>query len=427
VSKEAILSLDIGTVNLKTLAITTYGKQLWLSKRNISKTQTPRKLWTKILNEIMEIPSSIRSNIKVITITSHGPSFVVKTYDNRENIEPYYKQISNVNVKSQLNFHEIKLLSIVNNYNVKKVKWILGLKEYIAYRFTNIATYDKLELREKELRKHVKELESKIFAKGHDCMKPIGYIRKSLSKKLGLKEKVSVIVAPTDAICSLIGVGCLDIGCTNLNLGYTVTLLNIANGNSKNECDVIGYLLRKNVSLRIDSVIIGHAISFAKKVFSANSSTQINNDLSLIIPMIRKGMSYKTTISAINISHDFTYAKALRTIITTALLYLSLNSTDKKLGKIRLSGGLVSDEIAKLVSNIFDTEVQIPKNIESSVLGASFIGISYLNNEDLATTVKRNVEIEKIFTPSREETVKYSKYLEVFRKIYDILVEAFLN
>jgi len=426
--KETILSLDIGTVNLKTLAITTYGEQLWLSRRNISKIQSPRKLWIKILNEIMEIPASIRSNVKAITITSHGPSFVVKTYDNREIIEPYYKQVGNVSVKSQLNFHEIKLLSVVNNYNVKKIKWILGLKEYVAYKFTNIATYGKLELREKKLRKYVKELDSKIFVKEHDCMNPIGYVRKGLSKKLGLKGEVSVIVAPTDATCSLIGVGCLDVGCSNLNLGYTATLLNVVYGNSKNKHNVIGYLLKRNISLRIDSVIIGHAISFARKVFRTNNNIQVNNDyFSLIIPMIRKGMSYRTTISVINISHNFTYAEALKTILTTALLYLSLNSTDKTLGKIRLSGGLVSEEIAKLVSNIFNTEVQIPKNIESSALGASFIGMCYLNNEDLATTVKRNVEIGKNFTPSREETVKYSKYLDVFRKIYDAFVEAFLN
>jgi len=137
--------------------------------------------------------------------------------------------------------------------------------------------------------------------------------------------------------------------------------------------------------------------------------------------MLRKEMLYKTTISAINIPHNFSYEKALETIITTTLLYLSSNSKDIELNEVRLSGGLVSKKVAELASNIFNTKVRILENIDSSVLGASFLGISYLSGEEVPAMSKRIIRIKETYTPVEWEVMKYRKYLEVFEKIYETL------
>lgn len=425
-SKETVLSLDIGTVNLKTLAITINGEKLWFSREDISKVKSPRKLWLKILSEIFRIPSSIRSNIKVIVITAHGPSYVVKIHGKREIIEPYYKPPNKVSMEPLLNFHEMKLLSAIHSYGAEKIVWIMGLKEYIAYKFTNIMTYSKLELRRNVLEKYVEALESKIFKKENTYKNPVGYVKKDLSKKLGFTGKVGVIIAPTDAICSLIGAGCISVGCSNLNLGYTATLLSILSKDSEKKHNILSYLFGEKLSLKIDSVIIGHAISFAKKAFRKHSHSSPNN-FPLMIPMIRKGIFYKTTISAINIPYNFSYEKALKTIIITALLYLRLNSKDIKLSEIRLSGGLASRDVAELASNIFNTKVHVLEDTESSVLGASFLGISFLSGKELSTISKRIVRIKKTYAPIERDARKYRRYLKMFEKIYGVLSQLFLD
>jgi len=426
VPKETILSLDIGTVNLKTLAITVNGGKLWFNREDISKVKSPKKLWLKILSEISKIPSSIRSNIKVIVITAHGPSYVIKIRGEKEIIEPYYKPLDKISIEPLLNFHEMKLLSAIHSYGAEKIVWVMGLKEYIAYKFTNIMTYSELELRRNALKKYIEALESKIFMKENMYKNPIGYVKKGLSKRLGFTGKVGVIIAPTDAICSLMGAGCVSVGCSNLNLGYTATLLSILSNDSEKKHNILSYLFEKKLLLKIDSVIIGHAISFAKRAFRKYSHSSPNN-FPLMIPMIRKDMFHKTTISAINIPYNFSYEKALRTIIITALLYLRSNSKGIKLSEIRLSGGLASKEVAELVSNIFNTKVHVLEDTESSVLGASFLGISYLSGKELSTISKRMVRIKETYAPMERDVKKYRRYLKMFEKIYGALSQLFLD
>jgi len=429
VTTKAVMAIDLGTVNLKIAVIDCKGKILWLSRRRVIKIKKPRTLWKKVIEEASKIPYHIKSKIEAIGITSHTPTYVVRE-EGKELLEMYVetKQLKQTELHG-LNFFEAKLIQILRKN--RKLSKILGLKEYLGYMLTGKRTYDSSELRINILSNFLDadtDFFEKLLGKPHTHFKPIGYIRKMVAEKMGLRE-LPVIIGPSDAICSALGVGCLRPKCANLNLGYTVTLLSVIeekDTKTLRDISILNYIA-KNMFLAIDAIIIGHAYTFIQNAFKHYSGE--NENIPLVIPMMLKDYNILTRISLINISPSLSQNTMKEALILSALLHLKnkLNMSGINVDEIRVSGGLASEKVAYLAANIFDTVTCKPKITESSILGIASLTISYLNNEPISNVVKRLAKCFKTYVPVSREVEKYRKIAMFYRKIYYAIEEYMLN
>ncbi len=426
---KAVMAIDLGTVNLKIAVIDCKGKILWLSRRKVIKIKNPRFLWKKVIEEASKIPYHIKSKIEVIGITSHAPTYIVKK-EEKEDLTTYAetKHLKQTEFHG-LNFFEAKLIQILKEN--RKLNEVLGLKEYLGYMLTGKRTYDSSELRINTLSNFLNvdmEFFENLLGKPHTHFEPIGYLRKTIAEKMGFKE-LPVIVGPSDAICSVLGVGCLQPKCANLNLGYTVALLSVIeekDAKALRDSNVLNHIV-KNMFLAVDAIIIGHAYTFIQSAFKHYGKEDEN--IPLVIPMIRKGYNILTRMSLINISPSLSRDVVKKALVLSALLYLKnkLSITGISIDEIKVSGGLASERIAYLVANVFDTVTCKPEITESSILGIASLTISYLNNEPISNVVKRLVKCFKTYTPISKEVVKYRKIATAYRKIYNAIKEYMLD
>jgi hypothetical protein len=190
--------------------------------------ENPLKALEQILESFSKLPQKIRSNIKVIPITSHGateialdkegvPVFGVYCYDNpcfEETSEEFYKNAGEQNslysetgsARLPLGINSIKQLYYLKNKypeDWKKVAYIIPLSSYVGFLLTGKITIEPTHLRNhgylqnihtKEYSSAVKKIEIKdLFPNQIKSTEPICEITKTISEKYRLPKECKVI------------------------------------------------------------------------------------------------------------------------------------------------------------------------------------------------------------------------------------------
>ncbi|MEM3522749.1 MAG: FGGY family carbohydrate kinase, partial [Candidatus Bathyarchaeia archaeon] len=234
---EYLLSIDIGTTGCKVMMFDTNGNPKGYSYREYPIfSQAPGYVeqdaneWWKVvcmnLREVIESSKVEAKSIKGIGITGQGTSLVYLN-KNGQVLRPAIIYMDNrakdkvkelINKFGELGFSTKKIYSNLlwskeNEPEIEKaIGYVLDAREFIGYMLTGIPTFD--ENLKKEIEKLNKALgiPSEWFGNPHDYFTPIGYVKDDITKKIGLKNAIPVVVGPWDGVCNIIGSGLIEDG-----------------------------------------------------------------------------------------------------------------------------------------------------------------------------------------------------------------------
>jgi len=481
---ESILTLDIGTTNIKAAVVSLNGKTLDLIKAKSpilasdagSFEHEPRQLLNEVINLIKALAAKHRSAIKAIALSSYISNLLL--VDDRGN------ELTNIitwldrrpvkvldNLSKLIDPHELyrrtgcpplylyvppKIYWLSTSSNlVSKARYLLDAKSYILFKLMNEPYIDLSTASASQLLNiHSLKWDDLVLSSlGIDEGKLprlveadeiIGYIPRAKALELGLNDEVPIVPCLYDGASFIIGLGGLEVGVGSSHIGTSAMLRVVSDSPliDLNTMELHTYYLCRglwipggaigNAGLTLDwlSSLVGREVNIL-----LNNMAPLSSSLPLTIPILTPERFPKLTRCSGILSYGMKLEDRLN-VLTTSLvlgfLFMLRRFSDLveshgiKLREIRVGGGVAeSDNVLYLMSNVLGTKVLRPKNLlEGGLLGNALIAFKALGYFKSLNDAFNSLGVEfDVFQP-KDELINISKELYIkFKSLLKIYTQ----
>lgn len=339
-----------------------------------------------------------------------------------------------------------------------RVKYWLGIKEYLIYRLTGKLVEDLsmaagtglLNLKtltwDQELLSQV-GITEKVLPKLVKSSDIVGSVKEEYRQKLDLDENTKVIAGASDGYLSTIGVGAIDEADFAMNVGTSggvrcLAKKSIIDKKAQFFCYPAdqGYLIGGPVNNG------GIVFEWARKVLlGPNESAEDFLTLAQSAPVGSRGLIFHPYLggerapiwdanargSFVGLTRSHTKAEMARSVIEGIIfnLYDASHAIIQSAGKphaIRITGGFVqSDFVRQMLADVYNLPIIAMKNSEGGTLAAMFLGKPALGLSPDLSGIRKFTSEEKVYFPNPENVVRYQKILPVYREIENDLAKSY--
>lgn len=442
--------------------------------------QNPNEWWQltiQLLNEVLDKNKEYVNKLDAITFTSSAACLVVTDDSGKPLVNSFMVSDKRAAKQAEILAHEPSLADIFKNpnnlavpsYMFPKILWLkqhqpkifskaayfMSINDFFVHRFTGKVITDTLNAEkfyyDSSTNRYPKNLLK--YASLNDAQLPqvvepgtvVGFISKSLSHQLGLKNQVKVVVSTYDAICAFLGSGVADEGdtCNVCGTVSSVRALTKRNGLvSKN-----GILLQKLHSYHIvggSNNIDGGLLEWSKDMFYGDSYPEkyvykIMEDEAEASPAGARGIIFSPYIIGerlpffdsvtrgifFGLERFHKRSDMLRSIFEASGFMVkdiidTIETVGVKVKQIHMSGGLTRNKIAcKIRADITGKPVLVIDETETTALGAHFIILKATGVIKSLKHSSKFVTIAQRYMPHSENHAFYKKYFSLFKKVYE--------
>lgn len=346
-----------------------------------------------------------------------------------------------------------KLLWLKKEYPqlFSKVKYWLGIKEYIIYRLTGKLVEDitmaagKGMLNVNTLDWDEEILNEIDISKNQlPQIKPATYqieeIIPEYRKKLGLNQTTKIVIGASDGYLSTIGVGVLDQRDFALNVGTsgavrTLSKRPILDKNARFFCypaSKCSYLLGGPVNNG------GIVFEWARKtIFEADETPVDFLNIAQTVPAGSNGLLFHPYLggerapiwnahargSFIGLTRNHTKPQMARSVLEGIIFNLlgASHALCENIGKpnaLRITGGFVqSDFIRQMLADIFNLPVIAMKDDQGGTLAAMFLARLALGMNHELDEIRNFVKEDKVYFPNEKEVAIYQDIIPLYREV----------
>lgn len=346
-----------------------------------------------------------------------------------------------------------KLLWLKQEYPqvFSKVRYWLGIKEYIIYRLTGILVEDITTAAGKGmLNVNTLDWDEKILNKIGikkkqlpSVKQPIYLIKKIISeycKKLSLNLNTAIVIGASDGYLSTVGVGVLNQTDFALNVGTsgairTLVKQPILDKDARFFC----YPASKDAYL-LGGPINNGGIAFEwarKTIFEADETSQDFLNIAQTVPAGSNGLLFHPYLggerapiwnahargSFVGLTRNHTKPQMARSVLEGIIFNLlgASYALCEDIGypkELRVTGGFVqTDFIKQMLANIFNLPVIAMKDTQGGTLAAMFLARLALGMSRNFTDIKEYVKEDKVYFPDEKEARIYQEIIPLYREI----------
>lgn len=272
-------------------------------------------------------------------------------------------------------------------------------------------------------------------------------MKKKYLELLGISTEVPFIIGGSDGCMANLGVNDISEGTAVITLGTSAA---IRVGSKKPYVDtkkrIFTYILDKNHYILGGAVNnAGIAVDWIKKkfitgidykeIFDVLSDINPGSENLVFLPYLLGerapiwNSEAKGVFFGITLEHEKKHfiRAVLEGIIFSIYDVFNTLSEIEKIQKIYINGGLSRiEKFMQLISDIFNREILVSENYESSCFGAFITAMSAIGEiKDIENFRGREFKIKKII-PNLEEHKKYEKNYEIYKKLYSNLEDMFI-
>lgn len=346
-----------------------------------------------------------------------------------------------------------KLLWVKENNPLlySKVKYWLGIKDYLIFRLTNKILVDismaagsgLLSLKtltwDKKLLAKL-ELTAKQLPKLAKPTTIIPNIKNEYRKKLNLGSDTVIVLGASDGYLSTIGVGVLDRKSFALNVGTsgairTLTFKPTIDARARFFCypaDKQSYLIGGPVNNG------GIVFEWARKtIFDADETADDFLTIAQTVPAGSAGLIFHPYLggerapiwnadakgSFFGLTRNHTKPQLARSIIEGIVFNLlgASHAITESIGKpkeIRITGGFVkSDFVRQMIADIFNLPIIALKNDQSGTLAAMFLARLALKKNNDLNQIKDFIKEDKVYFPNASDAAIYRELVPIYREV----------
>lgn len=489
--QSCIISVDIGSTNVKAVAFDIEGRQIY--KSNIRcRVYSPTDGWAEqkadeVLSSVVEAIRTCTKNVSakvealafssqlysVVFVDRSGsalsPVFNWMDFRSKAEASELSKAIGTYEIYRRTGCHispimpapKILWFKRNNPKTFRKVYKILSIKDYVLYKFLGVYVTDKIlasatalfNIRRNQWDPEIIGLIGLDMDMLPEVVEPesiVGYLKDRWTD-LGLPSGTPVICGGGDGMLQNIGLGVLKSGVAALNIGTSgairVSSKRIVLDKSKNArffCHNLaeGYWC------------IGGAINSAGLSFEWLAENFFNGDFSRIeieaskakpgsnglifLPYLlgERAPFWCTTAKAVfyglTLKHKSSdFARSVLEGVVFALNHIRkiLENYVPPIKEVRAGGGGVKIKLLNQIqADIFQTPVLLTSTEETSSLGAAILATKTLGYyRDLNEACNSTVKIVKVLNPNIENTIEYSKLFEKYCAISSYLYRRFFK
>lgn len=471
---EYFLSIDLGTTGCKVMMFDVNGNPKGYCYREyptfsqaLGYAEQDANEWWKVvwmnLKEVIEVSKVKVENIKGIGITGQGTSLVYLD-KNGQVLRPAIIHMDNrakdkvnelINKFGKLSFSIKKFYSNLlwskeNEPEIEKeISYVLDAREFIGYKLTGIPTFDEKLKKEMDKLNKALGIPSELFGKPHDYFNPIGYTKEDITKKIGLKKPVPVIVGPFDGVCNILGSGLIEEGIATdvagateiiavtvskelpivylkhfidgLWLTYTSPPLGLAHRWFKDNFALIEKEIQEKLSLDAYELLNLEA----KKIKPGSEGL-------LFIPILRDYENPRLPGAFIGILPNHTREHFVRAFLEGIAfrireIFEDLEKNGVKIKEVRISGGGAKSMLwNRIRADITGKPFAVLKVLESGCLGvAILVAIATKVYSNLIEASNQMIHIAETIQPDKEMHRMYSNLYEKYKKALNFLQEIY--
>lgn len=339
-----------------------------------------------------------------------------------------------------------------------KVKYWLGIKEYLIYRLTGKLVEDLsmaagtglLNLKtltwDQELLSQV-GITTQTLPKLVKSSDIIGSVKEEYRQKLDLDESTKVIAGASDGYLSTIGVGAIDEKDFAMNVGTSGAVRCLAQESIIDKKAQFfcypadqGYLIGGPVNNG------GIVFEWARKVLlGPNESAEDFLTLAQSAPVGSKGLIFHPYLggerapiwdanargSFVGLTRSHSKAEMARSVIEGIIFNLydashAIIQSASTPHAIRITGGFVqSDFVRQMLADVYNLPIIAMKNSEGGTLAAMFLGRQALGLSRDLSEIRKFVSEEKVYFPNPENVARYQNVLPIYREIENDLAKSY--
>lgn len=432
--------------------------------------QNPEDWWQKTIEGIKEITKGIDTKkVKGISFGGqmHGLVILDKNdnvirpailwNDTRTQVETDY--LNNITGKKKLveltgniafaGFTAPKILWLKNNepHNFEKIDKIMLPKDYIVYKLTGNHCTDVsdasgmllLDVKNRCWSKEMLEItgvSEKQLPKLYESYEVVGKIKDDIAYELGF-ENVRVIAGAGDNAASAIGTGTVDNGDCNISLGTSGTIFVASDKYEADYENAIHNFCHSTGKYHYMACILSAASCnkwWIEDILESDDYTSIyenydkvgENDIFFLPYMMGErsplndadirgmfyGMSMSTTKQDMAVAVLEGVAFALRQNIDI-IRSMGINIKESKI----CGGGTKNKLWLKIIANVLNIELAVPKNQEGASFGAALLAVRGCDEKKYEKIIADLKETERIL-PDINMVDKYNEKYKKFRKFY---------
>lgn len=339
-----------------------------------------------------------------------------------------------------------------------KVKYWLGIKEYLIYRLTGKLVEDLsmaagtglLNLKtltwDQELLSQV-GITTQTLPKLVKSSDIIGSVKEEYRQKLDLDESTKVIAGASDGYLSTIGVGAIDEKDFAMNVGTSGAVRCLAQESIIDKKAQFfcypadqGYLIGGPVNNG------GIVFEWARKVLlGPNESAEDFLTLAQSAPVGSKGLIFHPYLggerapiwdanargSFVGLTRSHSKAEMARSVIEGIIFNLydashAIIQSASTPHAIRITGGFVqSDFVRQMLADVYNLPIIAMKNSEGGTLAAMFLGKQALGLSRDLSEIRKFTSEEKVYFPNPENVARYQNVLPIYREIENDLAKSY--
>lgn len=337
-----------------------------------------------------------------------------------------------------------------------KVKYWLGIKEYLIYRLTGKLVEDLsmaagtglLNLKtltwDQELLSQV-GITTQTLPKLVKSSDIIGSVKEEYRQKLDLDESTKVIAGASDGYLSTIGVGAIDEKDFAMNVGTSGAVRCLAQESIIDKKAQFfcypadqGYLIGGPVNNG------GIVFEWARKVLlGPNESAEDFLTLAQSAPVGSKGLIFHPYLggerapiwdanargSFVGLTRSHSKAEMARSVIEGIIFNLydashAIIQSASTPHAIRITGGFVqSDFVRQMLADVYNLPIIAMKNSEGGTLAAMFLGKQALGLSRDLSEIRKFTSEEKVYFPNPKNVARYQNVLPIYREIENDLAK----
>lgn len=342
--------------------------------------------------------------------------------------------------------------------NYERIAKILLPKDFIAFMFTGKYCTDYSDasgmlLLDVKNRRWSKEMcaicgvKQSQLSELHESYEPIGTILPELAQKLGLSEKVRVVIGAGDNAAAAIGNGTIGKGKCNISLGTSGTIFLSSDKFTVDNKNALHSFCHADGGWHLMGCILSAAscrkwwlediLGTKNYVKDENEVVIADTDGLIFLPYLCGERSPHNDVNAkgvfIGLTSTTTKAQMSRAVLEGVAFALRdclevAKANGIKVNETTICGGGAKSKVwCEIMANVLNLPVTIPQTEHGPSFGAAIlamIGCGEYANEK--TAVNELVVGGDEILPQMDEIEKYNEKYRIFKQLYPLLKDTFM-